>query len=225
MTTYIPIKGRAANLANATFGNLVALGPIRKGPDGRIIWLCQCKCGSTTEVRSCHLISGHTQSCGCQGSRMTAGERFSTHSLGKSREYKSWAHIVQRCTNPNNRAFGRYGGRGITVCDEWRHSFQAFYDYVSALPNSGQRGYSIDRIDNDGNYEPGNVKWSTQTEQARNKRSNHLLTFNGKTLCVSEWANVVGISAGTLYGRLKNGWDIKEALTTPVRLTKPKGVV
>lgn len=206
------------------FGNLTTIGPVRKSRDGRIIWLCKCRCGNTAEVRTSHLMSGHTHSCGCLGSRTSAGERFTTHGLGRTREYKSWAHIVQRCTNPNNPAFSDYGGRGITVCDQWRHDFQAFYDYVSTLPHSGEKGYSIDRIFNDGHYEPGNVRWATAKEQNRNTRRNIMLTHNGKTQCLTDWANASRIPMKALRSRLRRGWSVERALSTPIRpRTKGQG--
>lgn len=224
MSEYIAVTGNATNISGIRFGKLTPLGPIRKSAGGHIIWLCQCDCGSTTEARACHLKSGHTQSCGCSGSRTSAAERFSTHGLGKSREYKSWAHIVRRCTNPNNPAFADYGGRGITVCDEWRHNFQTFYDHVSVLPHSGEKGYSIDRIFNNGNYEPGNVKWSTAKEQSRNTRANVMLTHNDKIQCVADWAKELDIPSAVLHKRLLRGWSAQKTLATPRGASKNANV-
>lgn len=222
MNNYIEIKGNSLNIKDMTFGSLTALGPVRKSKNGRIIWLCQCKCGNMTEVRTSHLMSGHTQSCGCLGSRMSAGERFSTHGLGKTKEYGSWAGIIQRCTNPNDVRYPDYGGRGITICEEWRHSFLAFYNHVSFLSHSGEKGYSIDRIDNNSNYEPGNVRWSTAADQNRNTRRNIMLTHNGKTQCLTDWANDIGVSPRMLHKRFQNGWSTEKILLTPARKQKGK---
>lgn len=126
-------------------------------------------------------------------------------------EYEAWRSIRGRCLNPNDQAYPSYGGRGITICDDWRDSFPAFLRDVGPRPSAE---HSIDRIDNNQGYEPGNVRWSTRTEQGRNKRNNHLLTLNGETRCVSEWAEVIGIQATTLFRRIRKGWTVERALTT-----------
>jgi len=131
-----------------------------------------------------------------------------------SPEYKSWSGIIQRCCNPKSPAYNRYGGRGIKVCPEWRDSFQKFLKHVGCRPTPT---HSIDRIDNNGNYEPGNVRWATIKEQAQNKRTNQKVTYNGETLCVSEWSRRLGIGGKVIGNRLNKGWSAKDALTTPVK--------
>lgn len=134
---------------------------------------------------------------------------YRTHNKTYSAEYQAWRNMLNRCHNPADPGYPRYGGRGIIVCDEWRNDFSAFYRYVGDRPSDA---HSIDRIDNDKGYEPGNVKWSTKQEQQRNFRKNTLVTFNGKTMCISAWADHVGINRKTLSERLRKGWTIAEAM-------------
>lgn len=122
--------------------------------------------------------------------------------------YSSWADMVQRCTNPKRKRYADYGGRGIQVCDRWR-KFENFLADMGPRPE----GMELDRIENDGNYEPGNCRWSTPTTQSNNRRSNRLLSFNGETLTVADWARRTGISAPAIAKRLKRGWSIEKALS------------
>lgn len=124
--------------------------------------------------------------------------------------------MIDRCTLPLNDNYENYGARGIHICDEWVRDFQAFYDYVSQLPKFDMDGMSLDRIDTDGNYEPGNMRWATMKEQQRNRRNNHLITYQGKTQCCQAWADELGIGRSTIQYRLKKGWTVEAALTTPV---------
>ena len=116
--------------------------------------------------------------------------------------------MIARCYNPNNAAYNRYGGRGITVCKRWRK----FENFLADMGNRPSSKYSIDRIDNSGNYTRENCKWSTMKEQCRNRRNNRLLTLNGETHCVAEWVDIVGIRSDTIRARLKRGWSVERAL-------------
>ena len=127
------------------------------------------------------------------------------HGHSHTKVSELWVSMNQRCFNPSNKRYPHYGMRGIRVCDEWRNSFQAFYDYVSNLPHFGEPGYSLDRINNGGNYEPGNVRWATWKEQANNKRNNILITHNGETKSIVEWASITGVSYSAIYHRHKKG--------------------
>ncbi len=131
----------------------------------------------------------------------------------KSREYRSWQMMKHRCHNPRYTQFRDYGGRGIAVCPRWRDSFEDF------LADMGPRpvGTSIDRIDKNGNYEPSNCRWATEQEQKRNTRRNVLMTFNGKTQCLTDWAAESGIPYKTLEARRRYGWTDERALTQPVQ--------
>ncbi len=147
---------------------------------------------------------GATRSCGCLRR---------THGLIQTREYGAWEGLRNRCNNPTNHAYRRYGGRGIKVCERW-DSFENFLADMGPSPD----GMSIDRIDNNGPYSPENCKWSTSKEQNRNRRDNRLITYKGQTKCLAEWAESTGISADTLGVRLdKLDWPIECALTKPVR--------
>lgn len=128
-------------------------------------YTCLCDCGQTTIVLARNLVSGNTKSCGC-----LALDTRTKHQHYGSATYKAWDNMRSRCYNTNVSQYKNWWGRGITVCDEWKNDFQAFYDYVSQLPHFGEVGYSLDRINNDGNYEPGNVRWATRFEQTHNRR-------------------------------------------------------
>jgi len=124
-------------------------------------------------------------------------------------EYSTWSLMIQRCEDPSSDRYGYYGGRGISVCPKWRTSFAAFLEDVGPKPSPA---HSLDRIDPNGNYEPGNVRWATKKEQARNRRTNRLLTVNGETRCLSEWSEITGIPKTTLRLRLERGWPPERAV-------------
>jgi len=133
------------------------------------------------------------------------------HGMTNTRLHHIWKSIKQRCYNPNNNRYSNYGGRGITVCDEWRNSFNAFYEW--AMANGYADDLTIDRKDTNGNYEPSNCCWATQKEQQNNRRNNCLITHNGETHTLAEWAAITGLKYQTIQRRLKTGWNIKDALT------------
>lgn len=134
--------------------------------------------------------------------------------VGRTPEYRAWSEMRGRCYRRSHHKFHNYGGRGITVCDAWRGSYAAFLAHLGRRPSPD---HSVDRIDNDGPYAPGNVRWATRGEQARNRRPNALLTAFGRTQCLVEWAEQVGLGASTIAMRLRSGWDVERALSQPVR--------
>lgn len=138
----------------------------------------------------------------------------STHGMYKSKEYMAWLSMIKRCTNPKSQRYEDYGGRGIVVCDEWLNDFTAFYSHVGPAPFQNA---SLDRIDNDGNYKPYNVKWSTPKEQGRNRRTNKMITHDGRTQCLSAWADELEINRVVLDGRIRLGWPIDKVFTEPVK--------
>lgn len=201
------------------FGRLVVIR--RDGKFGsQIGWLCRCDCGSEVRVSGTRLRSGHTKSCGClQREKATAqavriGKANRKHGMTSTAEWLAWKNMRDRCENPADASYDNYGGRGIKVCERWQ-AFENFYADVGPRPSTK---HSLDRYPNqNGDYEPGNVRWATGVEQQRNRRDNVLVTFNGETLCVSEWAGKMGIGRQRLWKRLKSGWTVEQAMTTPVR--------
>lgn len=215
MNDYIIIGHDAKDITGSKFGQLIVLGPIGRKKGG-IVWLCCCECGKEARISGELLRSGRTKSCGCL-QKSVASKRLKTHGMSHTKLFVVWGSIIKRCENQASRSFPDYGGRGIKICDEWRYDFLAFHNYVVQLPNYGENGYTLDRIDNNGNYEPGNLRWSTQKEQCRNTRKNILLTHDGKTQCVAAWAEELGVSVNVLHHRLYAGWSTEETLSAPVR--------
>ena len=135
--------------------------------------------------------------------------------------YRVWDGIVQRCYNPKASNYHNYGGRGIDMDDEWRNDFQIFEDYC--LSNGWKDGLQIDRIDNNKGYAPNNVRFVTRKQNLRNKRNNHLITYNGETMCVADWCARLGINDSTVWRRLSSGWSVEDTLTKPLqKRTKAK---
>jgi hypothetical protein len=132
------------------------------------------------------------------------------HGMKHSPEYTAWCGIIRRCEAPKAFAYDRYGGRGIKICNRWRESFEAFYEDMGPKPSPL---HTIDRIDNDGHYEPGNCRWTTMKRQCRNRSSNHTLEYNGETLALSEWEERTGIPANRISRRIRRGWTAEMALT------------
>lgn len=197
---------RAQDLTGRKFGRLLVLG--RCNDRLGFFWTCRCDCGSERVASSDALRRGKVRSCGCL--RVDANVAKSRrHGKSKTRVHQIWLAMRSRCQNPNMRAYHRYGGRGIKVCDRWRE----FEKFLADMGEPGERE-SIDRIDNDGNYEPGNCRWVTQKAQMRNRHCNRLLTFQGKTQTVVEWAEELQISEDVLGRRVRKGWDAARALTT-----------
>ena len=160
--------GAFIDLTGQKFGRLTVVERAKnKGKE--TMWLCVCDCGKTLIAQGNNLKSGHTKSCGCYNSEITTIRNYK-HGKRKTTVYNTWNNMRRRCYEKANAKYPSYGGRGITVCDEWKNSFEAFYDDVSKLPHFGEKGYSLDRIDNDGNYEPTNVRWATAKQQANNRR-------------------------------------------------------
>lgn len=206
------VKGRTGpDITGKRFGKLTVV--CRNGRIGsEAAWKCACECGNTTTVRAYSLKSGTTKSCGC-GKGNSGRKMFTTHGMSKTPVYRIWKAMMCRCYQKRNRAYPRYGGRGIDVCDRW-HDFTNFYSDMGERPS----GTSIDRIDNNKGYSPDNCRWATNIEQARNTRRNVSVSYGGKEAYLSELAERAGISYYTLYCRYKRmGWNIEDAVSLPLR--------
>lgn len=194
-------------LTGSRFGNWIVLEKGDLGSRGEIFWLCKCDCGNEKLVRAGLLRSGNSSSCGC-----TRGK----HRMSKSRTYKSWDSMRQRCNNPNAPDYSRYGGRGIEVCRRWQSSFQNFLDDMGERPE----GKTLDRADNSKGYEPDNCRWATPTEQQENRRNTPKVEYNGNTVLLSSLSTSSGIPMKILLWRLQNQWDLNRALETPIRMKR-----
>ena len=189
----------------------------RAGPS--VLWRCRCICGrDDVLVRAYLLKSGRIKSCGCKTKEILRAAR-STHGLSRNPDtrptFMVWRHMRERCEKPKHKSFANYGGRGISVCERWR-DFGAFFNDMGPVPPGG----TIERIDNEGNYEPGNCRWATAKEQANNRRSNRLVTFMGETKTLMQWAESAGLSFDTFDRRLSLGWSMEDALSKPLRRQK-----
>lgn len=180
-------------------------------------WLCRCECGNTTVVLGQNLKNGSTLSCGCLGEerRMLAVTKHGdTAGGGKHRLYSILTGMKNRCYDVKHEKYANYGGRGITICDEWLNSYENFKEW--ALSHGYRDDLTIDRINHDGNYEPDNCRWITHREQQHNKSTNHLLTYNGKTQDIAQWAQELDVTPGTLITRLRYGWLDEDVLTREI---------
>jgi hypothetical protein len=207
-----PMEIRLRLFAGQRFTRWTVLEFSGKANDGTQLWKCRCECGTIKIVRETDLVSEHTRSCGCYRLDYLR-EQKTTHGMSQNREYRIWSGMKTRCLNPRSKGYSYYGGRGITVCARWRDSFEAFYQDLGPRPSPQ---HSLERVDNDGNYEPGNVRWAQLSEQATNKRRTPL-GYQGQTKNAAEWAREKGLSPELLWWRLKQGWTIERALTTPAR--------
>ncbi|MEK6884571.1 MAG: hypothetical protein AABY22_33370 [Nanoarchaeota archaeon] len=184
---------KAKYLIGEKFFRLTVVDFSKMDEKGKSIWLCECQCGNFKEIRSSSLCFGSTNSCGC----LAIENHPKKHGLHKSSEYCCWTDMQGRCYNKNCKAYKNYGGRGIKVCEEWLN-FENFYKDMGKRP----KGFTLDRIDNHGNYCKENCKWSTRSEQNRNHRRNINITFNGKTQCLKDWAKELALSYSILRYRL-----------------------
>lgn len=200
--------GTIVDRTGERFGRLVVIEFVgKKPPPGSgAIWLCKCDCGNLVEATNSGLVAKNKTSCGC-----LYLETHSTHGMTNSPEFISWSSMKARCNNENGAAWRNYGGRGISICQRWE-SFEAFYEDMGPRPSLK---HTLDRIDNDGDYEPSNCKWSTPKEQHNNTRQNVQITYKGKTMTVIQWARKLKINPGTLYDRKRRGWSDERTITEP----------
>ncbi len=207
---------RLIDITGQKYGRLTCIEPTGEtNKQNSALWLCWCDCGNEVVVCSNSLRRGNTKSCGCLRQEIDRKKPWK-HGLtmgGKRlRLYWIWSAMKDRCFNPKNESYHRYGGRGIKVCPEWME-FEPFY--VWATVHGYKDDLTIDRINNDGNYESGNCRWVTHKEQSKNTSRNHFVTFQGETKTIGDWAGVLGLRPKTLLMRIRNGWPLEKAMTLP----------
>lgn len=205
------LHGNLEDLSGQSFGRLTVIS----GSYENRKWSCRCECGQTARVAASHLKDGNTKSCGCyaQECRVVYNTK---HGMTRTRTWRIWTEARRRCFDPNRKAFKDYGGRGITMCPKWANSFQQFFEDMGPCPD----GYSIERVNNNGNYEPGNCKWIPRTDQQRNKRNLTVVDFHGERLTLRQVSERTGIPYTVLRSRRDQGW--KTPIEAPVRIWKTK---
>ena len=196
---------RIIDLIGQRFGRLAVVRFDSVKPSKSSRWECLCECGTS-------LV---TKSCGCIHKEVTAG-RTRTHGLTETKTYTAWANMIMRCENKNLACWPNYGGRGISVCAEWRESFEQFYKDIGERPSPQ---HSLDRIDNEAGYSKSNCRWATRIQQANNRRGNCRIEAFGQKLTLSEWAIKVGVGHRLISNRLRMGWTAERALTEKAQLT------
>ncbi len=194
------------------FHNLTALHP---DPSCGTKWVFRCDCGVEKSISKSKVVSGQTVTCGsCEYHSKHLAKAKTTHGGAYTRFYELYKGMIKRCYYEKAINYHQYGGRGIYVCDEWRHDFQAFREWSES--HGWREGLTLDRIDNDGPYSPDNCRWVDEVVQGNNRSTNKILEFRGESKTASQWADKLGIPRKTLYERLRRGWSTEDALTRPV---------
>lgn len=196
-------RKKIKDLTGKKFGMLTVIG-LQDTDSRKTYWACQCDCGNIKVVRSDSLQSGAIRSCGCM---KKAQEKINltkhhSHKMSGTRIYHIWRGMKDRCYNVHSPSYYRWGGRGITICDEWKDNFSAFYSW--AMENGYSENLTIDRIDNNGNYEPSNCRWATIEEQSRNRQSNVVIQIGNSKRTLKEWCEIFELEYGTILERYHN---------------------
>lgn len=208
------------DLSGSRYGSLLVLsfaGWYHTQSQRYSCWNCQCSCGREKVIRGSDVTSGRIVSCGCHKDS-SSKVRLTTHghcpNKVDTKEHRAWVSMKQRCLNPKDFAYHNYGGRGICIHHDWINSFSSFLSHIGLAPTPE---HSLDRIDSNGNYEPGNVRWATRHQQCRNRRTNVILTHDGRSMTMQDWSNETGIAPQTMRVRLDRGWSHSECVTIPPR--------
>lgn len=224
MAKYMLVNGIrvAKSFEENTSGRLSAIGPsfwlsIIEERRRRELQVFQCECGNVVAIRVSAAKDHDTRSCGCFNLEISKTNN-AKHGEASRRtpEYRAWVSMRGRCFNKNDHGYARYGGRGISVCERWMGS-DGYSNFLEDMGRKPSADHSIDRIDVNGDYCPENCRWATRIQQQRNTTSNHVVSHNGISKCLAEWAEDVGMNANTLHGRIISGWTIERALTEPVQ--------
>ncbi len=203
------------DLTNQRFDRLIVISEAGRNAHRSVCWLCLCDCGNSKITTTSNLKKGNTKSCGCLQHEGRSKAAF-RHGMSHTPEHMAWMSMMERCDNPTHPSYEHYGAKGVTVCDRWRNSFEAFFADMGSRPPDKS---SIDRHpDRDGNYEPGNCRWANSTEQNRNRRTSRFITWHGETRSLAEWAEILGVSRCLISDRIERGWTIEEAMT--IRILK-----
>ena len=198
--------GKFEDLTGKVYGRLTVIKRVENDKHGNVRWLCRCTCGKEIIVVTRDLKNKHTTSCGCDKIEKLI-ERSTTHGMSNTSIYNCWNQMIGRCENPNRPDFDRYDGRGIKVCERW-HKFENFYEDVSQMEHFGEKGYTLDRENNDGDYCPENCRWADAATQRRNNRKIIKVNYNGVEMCLKDAAEKSGINYQTLQGRYKRSDDL-----------------
>ena len=194
------------DLTGLEYGRLSVVEVSHRDERGAVYWLCRCSCGTEKRVRANVLTSGRARSCGC-----LHREIVTHHGMTKTRTFKSWESMWQRCGNPKAKSYEHYGGRGIRVCERWQ-SFQSFHEDMGERPE----GMSLDRLNVDGDYEPGNCRWADKYQQQRNRVGTRTLALGDEVLTYPEWSERTGLPTNVIRWRVSRGWSVLETLSTPL---------
>ena len=215
---------KVIDLTGKRFNRLVVIEPTRN-KSGKYAWKCKCDCGNIVVTQGAQLKNGHVKSCGCYKNDIFK-ERLQKHGLSRTKLFHVFSGMHSRCENSNHIGYFNYGGRGICVCDEWcgENGFLNFYNW--SVDNGYKQGLQIDRINNDGDYEPTNCRWVTQKENLMNKRTTLIYEYNGEIKTLQDWAVECGIPYKRLRCRIREfGWDFEKALKTPIKKYRKKEVI
>lgn len=192
------------SLIGKKFNMLTIISHKKKGKYNVNYFVCKCDCGNTTEIRVSHIFHDNQKSCGC------ISRKYENSVVGDA-IYDTWNRMMHRCYDINHHKYPRYGARGVIICNEWKNNYDNFYNW--AINNGFELGLSIDRINNDGNYEPSNCRWATRKQQMNNTSRNRYITYNNETHTLAEWCDILGIKYGTASSRLHRGKTIEQAFT------------
>lgn len=210
---------RKLDMIGKRFGKLTVIEEYDRNKRGYYRYLCKCDCGNEKIAIGSELQNGHIKSCGCY-KKDSIINRCAKYTKEEKKLYGIWKGIRSRCNNKNSKPYQYYGGRGITICDEW-NDYLIFYHW--SMQNGYEKGKQLDRINNDGNYEPSNCRWVTPLENNHNRGNVNHYTINGITHTLTEWCSIYKIKYNTVRARIiQKGWDIEKALTTPLLKGKNK---
>jgi hypothetical protein len=201
------------NIIGKKFGRWTIISRVENNSTGHPQYLCRCDCGVEAIRTPGRLKSGNSKSCRCLQKELLSISK-AVHGMSGTKVHSTWMQMIKRCIDPKNTRYSDYGGRGINVCDQWMGDFISFYKYVGDPPTPK---HTLDRIDNNKGYIPGNVKWSTNKEQSNNKRTNHIIEFNGHRKTIAQWRDATGISYSALWYRIRAEWPIDKMLTVPMK--------